>query len=192
MIQTDEKVQKLLNLIQTKFRTDEEALKKQYEKKIADLEKKFEKDVQKESYEIYLNEQETVSAIEKKGFFESEMFYNKEKLKLINNFTERLMAELKEKIINSSFEQKRKVYLLLYNQALLLTKDVYTISCSEDDYALIKSFSEDKKILIDSTLSGSIVLDCGKYKIKSTIDMFLNQYTPMIYDFVIKWMEEYR
>ena len=33
MIQTDEKVQKLLNLIQTKFRTDEEALKKQYEKK---------------------------------------------------------------------------------------------------------------------------------------------------------------
>ncbi|HQO12588.1 MAG TPA: hypothetical protein PK741_05840, partial [Petrotogaceae bacterium] len=114
MIQTDEKVQKLLNLIQTKFRTDEEALKKQYEKKIADLEKKFEKDVQKESYEIYLNEQETVSAIEKKGFFESEMFYNKEKLKLINNFTERLMAELKEKIINSSFEQKRKVYLLLY------------------------------------------------------------------------------
>lgn len=192
MIQTDEKVQKLLNLIQTKFRTDEEALKKQYEKKIADLEKKFEKDVQKESYEIYLNEQETVSAIEKKGFFESEMFYNKEKLKLINNFTERLMAELKEKIINSSFEQKRKVYLLLYNQALLLTKDVYTISCSKDDYELIKSFSEDKKILIDSTLSGSIVLDCGKYKIKSTIDMFLNQYTPMIYDFVIKWMEEYR
>ena len=192
MIQMDEKVQKLLNLIQTKFRTDEEALKKQYEKKIADLEKKFEKDVQKESYEIYLNEQETVSAIEKKGFFESEMFYNKEKLKLINNFTERLMAELKEKIINSSFEQKRKVYLLLYNQALLLTKDVYTISCSEDDYALIKSFSESKKILIDSTLSGSIVLDCGKYKIKSTIDMFLNQYTPMIYDFVIKWMEEYR
>ncbi len=192
MIQTDEKVQKLLNLIQTKFRTDEEALKKQYEKKIADLEKKFEKDVQKESYEIYLNEQETVSAIEKKGFFESEMFYNKEKLKLINNFTERLMAELKEKIINSSFEQKRKVYLLLYNQALLLTKDVYTISCSEDDYALIKSFSEDKKILIDSTLSGSIVLDCGKYKIKSTIDMLLSQYTPMIYDFVIKWMEEYR
>ena len=80
------------------------------------------------------------------------MFYNKEKLKLINNFTERLMAELKEKIINSSFEQKRKVYLLLYNQALLLTKDVYTISCSKDDYELIKSFSEDKKIFIDSTL----------------------------------------
>jgi len=192
MIQTDEKVQKLLNLIQTKFRTDEEALKKQYEKKIADLEKKFEKDVQKESYEIYLNEQETVSAIEKKGFFESEMFYNKEKLKLINNFTERLMAELKEKIINSSFEQKRKVYLLLYNQALLLTKDVYTISCSEDDYALIKSFSESKKILIDSALFGSIVLDCGKYKIKSTIDMLLSQYTPTLYELVIKWMEEYR
>jgi type II secretory pathway predicted ATPase ExeA len=102
------------------------------------------------------------------------------------------MAELKEKIINSSFEQKRKVYLLLYNQALLLTKDVYTISCSEDDYALIKSFSESKKILIDSTLSDSIVLDCGKYKIKSTIDMLLSQYTPTLYELVIKWMEEYR
>ncbi|HQO13142.1 MAG TPA: hypothetical protein PK741_08675, partial [Petrotogaceae bacterium] len=71
-------------------------------------------------------------------------------------------------------------------------KDVYTISCSEDDYALIKSFSESKKILIDSTLFGSIVLDCGKYKIKSTIDMLLSQYTPTLYELVIKWMEEYR
>ncbi|HOG35450.1 MAG TPA: hypothetical protein PLU28_10100 [Petrotogaceae bacterium] len=192
MIQMDEKVQKLLNLIQTKYHTDEEALKKQYEKRISELEKKYEKDIQTETIEIYLNEQETVRTIEKKGFRESEMFYNKEKLKLINTFIERLMAEIKEKIINSNFEKKRNIYLLLFNQALLLTKDVYTISCSKDDYELIKSFSEDKKILIDSTLSGSIVLDCGKYKIKSTIDMFLNQYTPMIYDFVIKWMEEYR
>jgi len=192
MIQMDEKVQKLLNLIQTKYHTDEEALKKQYEKRISELEKKYEKDIQTETIEIYLNEQETVRTIEKKGFRESEMFYNKEKLKLINTFIERLMAEIKEKIINSNFEKKRNIYLLLFNQALLLTKDVYTISCSEDDYALIKSFSESKKILIDSTLFGSIVLDCGKYKIKSTIDMLLSQYTPTLYELVIKWMEEYR
>jgi len=38
MIQMDEKVQKLLNLIQTKYHTDEEALKKQYEKRISELE----------------------------------------------------------------------------------------------------------------------------------------------------------
>ncbi|HNY38231.1 MAG TPA: hypothetical protein PKI73_09595, partial [Petrotogaceae bacterium] len=132
MIQMDEKVQKLLNLIQTKYHTDEEALKKQYEKRISELEKKYEKDIQTETIEIYLNEQETVRTIEKKGFRESEMFYNKEKLKLINTFIERLMAEIKEKIINSNFEKKRNIYLLLFNQALLLTKDVYTISCSKD------------------------------------------------------------
>ncbi|GAB6190105.1 hypothetical protein JCM30566_18480 [Marinitoga arctica] len=191
MNEVENKLNKMLKLLEKNFEIEFNSIKKKYEDEYKKYEEKIKKEISEYEKEKIKEAEKKKEEVLKLSKSKAELKLNQRKLILKNKLLNNVLERLKNKLLNLDLERKKLFYQKLYREASKLINEEYIVLCNEKDYNLIKSFIKDHKIEIDNAIEGGIILKGEYLSVKNTIDSFIEENKNLIYSLVLKEVEKY-
>lgn len=186
MSSIENKLNKMINLLEKDFEVEYESIKKQYDEKLEEYRKQIEKEIEEYKNKKLLDAKFESERIIKIAKSKVELKLNQENTYLKNKFLEKILKKVKEDLYNLDAKRKKFFYQKLYIEAKKLIDEEYVVLCNPGDVEIVKSFVMDHEVIGDSNIEGGILLKGEKVNIRNTIDSYIDEIKGEIFTLVLE------
>ncbi|WP_129409776.1 V-type ATP synthase subunit E family protein [Marinitoga lauensis] len=186
MNEIENKLEKMLKLLEEDFKVEYDSLKRKYEEEYNKVVESYEEEIKKISNKKIKEANEKANHIVKLAKSKSELQLKQEKLKLKNDLLMKILANLEEKLIDLEPKKKKYFYEKLYNDAVKIIDEDFIVLCNSKDVDIVKSFITDHQIKADDTIKGGIILKGKNLIIRNTIESYIQENKNKIFGFVLE------
>jgi vacuolar-type H+-ATPase subunit E/Vma4 len=186
MNEIENKLNKMLKLLDDDFKVEYESLKRKYDEEYNKILESFEKETKQISEKKLKEAKDKANHIIKLAKSKAEIHVKQEKLKLKNQLLMKILSNLEEKLINLEPKKKKYFYEKLYNDAIKIINEDFVVLCNPNDIGIVKSFVTDHKIETDENIKGGIVLKGKNLIIRNTIESYIQENKNKIFAFVLE------
>ncbi|AEX85004.1 hypothetical protein XO10_02880 [Marinitoga sp. 1135] len=186
MSSIENKLNKMINLLEKDFEVEYESMKEQYDEKLEEYKKQIKKEIEEYKNKRLSDVKFESERIIKIAKSKVELKLNQENTYLKNKFLERILEKVKEDLYNLDAKRKKFFYQKLYIEAKNLIDEEYVVLCNPDDIEIVKSFVMDHEVIGDSNIEGGVLLKGEKVNIRNTIDSYIEEIKGEIFTLVLE------
>ncbi|MGY4687169.1 hypothetical protein X928_06185 [Petrotoga miotherma DSM 10691] len=186
MNEIEDKLESMLELLDKKFEQKCDELKISYNKKLEEVQKRIEEDINNYRDKKLKEAKEEADLTEKVSQSKAKLKIKQERLKLKNQLLESLLQLIKKDLVTLDPDNKKYFYQKLYIDATKLIHNDYEVLCNKNDYETVKSIVLDHKVKTSKEIEGGILLKSNNTIINNSIDSYVEQNKTKIFSLILE------
>jgi len=186
MNEIEDKLESMLELLDKKFEQKCDELKISYNKKLEEVQKRIEEDINNYRDKKLKEAKEEADLTVKVSQSKAKLKIKQERLKLKNQLLESLLQLIKKDLVTLDPDNKKYFYQKLYIDATKLIHNDYEVLCNKNDYETVKSIVLDHKVKTSKEIEGGILLKSNNTIINNSIDSYVEQNKTKIFSLILE------
>jgi len=186
MNEIEDKLESMLELLDKKFEQKCDELKISYNKKLEEVQKRIEEDINNYRDKKLKEAKEEADLTVKVSQSKAKLKIKQERLKLKNQLLESLLQLIKKDLVTLDPDNKKYFYQKLYVDATKLIHNDYEVLCNKNDYETVKSIVLDHKVKTSKEIEGGILLKSNNTIINNSIDSYVEQNKTKIFSLILE------
>ncbi|MDN5345635.1 hypothetical protein X927_02225 [Petrotoga mexicana DSM 14811] len=186
MNEIEDKLESMLELLDKKFEQKCDELKISYNKKLEEVQKRIEEDINNYRDKKLKEAKEEADLTVKVSQSKAKLKIKQERLKLKNQLLESLLQLIKKDLVTLDPDNKKYFYQKLYIDATKLIHNDYEVLCNKNDYETVKSIVLDHNVKTSKEIEGGILLKSNNTIINNSIDSYVEQNKTKIFSLILE------
>lgn len=186
MNEIEDKLESMLQLLDKKFEQKCDELKISYDKKLQEVQKRIEEDINNYRDKKLKEAKEEADITLKVSQSKAKLRIKQERLRLKNQLLESLLQLIKKDLVNLDPDNKKYFYQKLYIDATKLIHNDYEVLCNKNDYETVKSIVLDHNVKTSKEIEGGILLKSNNTIINNSIDSYVEQNKTKIFSLILE------
>jgi len=186
MNEIEDKLESMLQLLDKKFEQKCDELKISYDKKLQEVQKRIEEDINNYRDKKLKEAKEEADITLKVSQSKAKLRIKQERLRLKNQLLESLLQLIKKDLVTLDPDNKKYFYQKLYIDATKLIHNDYEVLCNKNDYETVKSIVLDHNVKTSEEIEGGILLKSNNTIINNSIDSYIEQNKTKIFSLILE------